>query len=219
MIVILNFKCYREAMGEKALTLARICEQVSQEYSVKIAVAPQYPDIYRISSTVDIPVYAQHIDPIEVGSHTGYVLPECVAEAGACGTLLNHSERRMKLADIERAIERARDVGLKTVVCTNNIPTTKAAAILFPDFVAVEPPELIGTGVAVSKANPEIVRGSVKAVKEIASNVNVLCGAGITTGEDFKRALELGAEGILLASGIVKAKDQRKALENLVKWL
>jgi triosephosphate isomerase len=46
--------------------------------------------------------------------------------------------------------------------------------------------------------------------------VGVLCGAGITTGEDLRAALDLGSEGVLLASGIIKAKDQRQALEELV---
>jgi triosephosphate isomerase len=75
---------------------------------------------------------------------------------------------------------------------------------------------LIGSGIPVSKADPEVVRGSVAAVKKIAPNVGVLCGAGITHGEDLQAALELGSIGVLLASGIIKAKDQKKALEDLV---
>jgi len=94
--------------------------------------------------------------------------------------------------------------------------TTAAAAALNPDFVAVEPPELIGSGIPVSKAEPEVVENSVKAAKNINREVKVLCGAGITTHEDYVKALELGAEGVLLASGVVKAKDQKRALEELV---
>jgi triosephosphate isomerase len=85
-----------------------------------------------------------------------------------------------------------------------------------PDYVAIEPPELIGSGIPVSKADPEIVANSVQAVKRIAPDVGVLCGAGITHGEDLKAALDLGSKGVLLASGIIKAKDQRKALQDLV---
>ena len=103
-----------------------------------------------------------------------------------------------------------------TIVCTNNVATTRAASALRPDYVAVEPPELIGSGIPVSKADPEVVRRSVEAVKAIEPSVAVLCGAGITHGEDLRAALDLGSAGVLLASGIIKAKDQRFALEDLV---
>jgi triosephosphate isomerase len=104
-------------------------------------------------------------------------------------------------------------------VCTNNIPTTAAAAALNPEYVAVEPPELIGTGVPVSQADPEVVRGSVEAVKRINPDVQVLCGAGISRGEDLTAAMDLGSVGVLLASGIVKAEDPRSALEDLVSQI
>ncbi|HHI01199.1 MAG TPA: triose-phosphate isomerase, partial [Thermococcus litoralis] len=149
-------------------------------------------------------------------SHTGRINAEMIAEYGAKGSLINHSERRLRLADIEYNVSKLKDLGLTSVVCTNNVPTTAAAAALNPDFVAVEPPELIGSGIPVSKAEPEIVQNSVRAAKSVNQKVRVLCGAGITTHEDYVKALELGAEGVLLASGIVKAKDQKKALEELV---
>jgi len=79
-------------------------------------------------------------------------------------------------------------------------------------MIAVEPPELIGTGISVSKAKPEVVSGSVELVKQINPDVIVLCGAGITTGEDVAAALRLGTEGVLVASGIVKAQNPYKVL-------
>ena len=85
-----------------------------------------------------------------------------------------------------------------------------------PDYVAIEPPELIGSGIPVSKADPGIVRNSVAAVTD--PNVKVLCGAGISKGEDVKAALELGTVGVLLASGVVKAKDPKAALRDLVTY-
>lgn len=215
-IIVLNFKTYRESTGAAALRLAEICEDVSKEYSVEIAVAPQVADIHAISEAVKIPVYAQHVDGVGHGGYTGHITAASLKAAGASGTLINHSERRLKLADIEAAIASCKSFGLKTVICTNNVATTRAAAALEPDFVAVEPPELIGSGIPVSKADPEVVSGSVKAVKKIAPGVGVLCGAGITHGEDLKAALDLGSEGVLLASGIIKAKDQRAAMEDLV---
>jgi triosephosphate isomerase len=214
--IVLNFKTYRESTGQEALLLAEICEDIAGEYSVQMVVVPQVADIHAISKAVKIPVYAQHVDGVGYGGFTGHVTASSLAAAGARGSLINHSECRLKLAEIEASISACRTLGLKTIVCTNNVATTKAAASLLPDFVAVEPPELIGSGIPVSKADPDVVRKSVEAVKAIAPGVGVLCGAGITRGEDLRAALDLGSEGVLLASGIIKAKDQRKALEDLV---
>ncbi len=211
-IVIVNFKGYREAIGGKAVQLARIAEEVSVETGVTIAVAPQYVDVFRIASVVSVPVFAQHIDPVVPGSFTGHVIAEAVKEAGAVGTLINHSERRLILADIDGAVKRAREVGLVSVVCSNNPEVSAAVAALNPNMVAVEPPELIGTGIPVSKAKPEVVTSTVNVVRKVNPDVVVLCGAGISSGDDVEAALKLGTKGVLLASGVVKAKDPKKVL-------
>ncbi len=215
-IVILNFKTYLESTGEQALKLAKISEKVAEETGVNIAVAVQHADIFRISAEVEIPVLAQHIDAVDAGGHTGSVLLESVKEAGASGTLINHSEMRMKLADIQEMVKKTADNGMGSVVCTNNVETSAAAATLKPNFVAIEPPELIGSGIPVSKAEPEIVEGTVDIIHDISPEVTVLCGAGISTGEDMQAALDLGTEGVLLASGIILADDPKKALLDLV---
>ncbi len=216
-LIVLNFKTYSQSMGDKAELMARYCEEVSIESGTDIIVCPQIPDIYRVSCAVKIPVFSQHIDSVGEGSYTGHITADCVRSAGAKGTLVNHSERRILLSEIDSSIRSAKKSGLSTIVCTNNIAVTSAAAALSPDFVAVEPPELIGSGIPVSKANPDIVSGSVKAVKKIDPDVRVLCGAGISTGEDVAAAIELGTEGVLLASGVIKAKDPKAALYDLVK--
>lgn len=211
-IIIINFKTYPEATGKRGLKLAETAEKVSLETEVCIGLAPQLTDLAPVARLVTLPVFAQHIDPITPGSFTGHVLPESVKEAGATGTLINHSERRLRLADIDAAIRRVREVGLVSVVCANNPDVSAAVAALKPEMLAVEPPELIGTGIPVSKAKPEVVSGTVELVKEINSDVVVLCGAGITKGEDVAAALRLGTEGVLVASGVVKAKDPYRVL-------
>ncbi len=211
-IILINFKTYEEATGRRALKLAETAEKVSLETETCIGLAPQLTDIAPVARLVTLPIFAQHVDPIPPGSFTGHILVESVKEAGATGTLINHSERRLKLADIDTAVRRAREAGLVSVVCANNPEVSAAVAALKPDMLAVEPPELIGTGIPVSKAKPEVVSGTVELVKEINSDVRVLCGAGITRGEDVAAALRLGTEGVLVASGIVKAKDPYKVL-------
>ena len=211
-IIIVNYKTYSEATGKKAVYLSKIAEEVSMETGVNIAVAPQLVDIASICDAVSIPVFAQHIDPISPGSSTGHVLLESVKEAGAIGTLINHSERRLKLCDIEALVARTREFGMVSVVCTNNAAVSEAAAALKPDIVSLEPPELIGTGIPVSKSKPEVVTETVVLVKHVNPDVVTLCGAGITKGEDVTAALKLGTKGVLVASGIVKAKDPRKVI-------
>jgi len=211
-IILVNFKTYSEATGKKAIELAKAAEKASLETKVCIGLAPQFSDITPIAQSVSLPVFSQHIDPIKPGSFTGHILPEAVKEAGAVGTLINHSERRLKLADIDANIVRARETGLVSVVCTNNAAVSAATAALKPDMIAVEPPELIGSGISVSKSQPEVVKGTVDLVRRVNRDVVILCGAGITKGEDVAAALTLGTQGVLVASGIVKAKNPYEAL-------
>jgi triosephosphate isomerase len=219
MLIVINYKTYKESIGERGLEIAKVAEKVAEESGVTIGVAPQFVDLRLIVENTNIPVYAQHIDNINPGSHTGHILAETIKDCGCRGSLINHSEKRMLLADIEAVINKCKDLELETIVCTNNINTSKAVAALSPDYIAVEPPELIGTGIPVSKANPEVVEGTVKAVKEINKDVKVLCGAGISKGEDVKAAIDLGAEGVLLASGVVKAKNVEEAIRELIKFI
>lgn len=218
-IVILNYKTYLESSGENALELARALKSASEESGITMVAAPQAADIYRIQDQISLPIFAQHIDPITSGGHTGSNLIETLIEAGIGGSLINHSENRMKLADIDEVIQLCKQNDIESCVCTNNIATSKAIATFSPDAVAVEPPELIGTGIPVSQAQPEVVEDSVKGVKSINKKIKVLCGAGISTGDDMKAAMDLGADGVLLASGIVKAENPKEALLDLVSKL
>lgn len=216
VLIILNLKTYLEGTGEGAVKLAEACRQVADDCGINIGIAPQFCDIYRVSSQVDLPVYAQSLDPVGAGGYTGHAFVQSLKAAGATGVILNHSECRMTLADIDGSVKIAKDAGLKTIVCTTNVATSAAAAALGPDYVAIEPPELIGSGIPVSDADPGVVTGSVEAVRRINPSVQVLCGAGISKGEDLAAAIELGSVGVLLASGIVKAANPKAALENLV---
>lgn len=218
-IVILNYKTYLESSGENALELARALKSASEESGITMVAAPQAADIYRIQDQISLPIFAQHIDPITPGGHTGSNLIETLIEAGISGSLINHSENRMKLADIDKVIQLCKQNDIESCVCTNNIATSKAIATFSPDAVAVEPPELIGTSIPVSQAQPEVVEDSVKGVKSINKKIKVLCGAGISTGDDMKAAMDLGADGVLLASGIVKAENPKEALLDLVSKL
>lgn len=216
-VILVNFKAYRESTGKNALRLAMIAEEVSRETGVNIALAPQFCDIRLLTEAVSLPIFSQHIDPVPFGGFTGCVLPEAVKEAGAVGTLINHSEKQLRLADIAEIIRRSREVGLLSAVCANNELVSVAVATLNPDIVSVEPPELIGSGVAVSKTQPQLITRTIEGVKRVNQSVHILCGAGISSGEDVATAIRLGSEGVLLASGVVKASDPRTVLMNMAK--
>lgn len=218
-VIVLNVKTYSEATGSNALALAILMDKISKETGASMAITVQATDISLCAEKVKIPVWAEHIDPIKPGSHTGWTLPEAVKTAGAVGTLINHSEHRLKLADVDLCITRAKELNLDHIVCSNNVSTSKAIATFSPNFVAVEPPELIGGDISVTTADPDIVSNSVEAVKSISKNVKVLCGAGVKNGKDVTKAIDLGSDGVLLASGIVKAKDKEKVIRDLASGL
>lgn len=213
MFILVNLKTYNQGAGKFAVEIAEKCLKVSRETGVDIALAPQAPDIYRVSSKTDAEVWAQHIDAVEPGSNTGHIQARAISKAGAKGTLLNHSEKRITFAEASESIGLASEQGLKTVLCSNNVETTAAASQLDPDFVAFEPPELIGSGKPVSKVSPEEIKEAVE-----KSKTPILCGAGISTGMDVKSALDLGTKGVLVASAVVKSGNPEKVLRNLVDF-
>ena len=216
-LILINFKCYKT--GVEALKLAKSCDLISKKYEIKIAVAPQFVDIYRISKEIEIPVFSQHVDPIEVGAFTGHVSIRAIKEAGAIGTLINHSERRLGLDEIEKCVNVAKKYGLRTACCSRDLRESEKIAHFDPDFIAYEDPALIGTGRPISKEKPETVREFVETVKNINPNIIPLCGAGISSGEDVKIALDLGCKGVLIASAVVKAEYPEKVLESIAKSL
>ena len=216
-MIIVNYKTYPEGLSRNAAELSRIAEHVHEETGVSIGVCPQYVDLRETAKAVKIPVLSQHVDCYEAGAHTGSVNVEAVKDAGAIGSLLNHSEKRIRLSDIGKTVDGLKKTGLISVVCADTAAVSAAAAALNPDMVAIEPPELIGSGIAVSKAKPDVLTDTIALINKVNPSVTILCGAGITKGEDVSSAMRLGIKGILVASGIVKAKDRKTALMDLAE--
>ena len=218
-LILVNLKTYKEGMGNRAHQIATAAQLVARESGVTIGVAPGYIDLHPLCHHFAIPVYAQHVDGDEPGAHTGHITADALKAAGSAGSLVNHSERRLTLAEIESSVRALQSLKLSAVICSNNEVTSAGAAALGPEYVAIEPPELIGSGVSVSKANPDIIKRSVAAVHAVNPKVKVLTGAGIQTGECVKIAVDLGTDGVLLASSVVKAADPAAVLRDLVSKL
>jgi len=216
-LIVINFKAYEAATGKNAMWLAKTAADISEKEKIKIIVAVQAADIYRVSEECGIDVFAEHIDSPDYGAHTGATLGETVKSAGAKGTLINHSEKTLELKEIEKAVAKAKLLGLKTIVCAGTANQAKAVAAFTPDYVAVEPPELIGGDVSVSRANPAIISDTVKKVRSVSTVTEVLVGAGVKDKLDVDKALQLGAVGVLLASHITQSKVPKDAIMKLIK--
>lgn len=215
--LFINFKTYEQATGTRALELAKIAEAISQQENKSIVLVVQPTDLRMIANSVSLPVFAQHIDPVTYGAHTGAILPEAVKQAGASGTILNHAENKRSNDFLEKAIIRAKECSLTVMCCAESLERAKQIANFGtkPDIIAIEPPELVGSGIAVSKVKPGLIVSIIEEISKIA-DIPVIAGAGIKDASDVKKALELGCSGVFVASAIVKAEDKKKAILNLL---
>lgn len=213
---IINCKNYEEISGERILKFVKTAEKISKKYKVKIAIAPPQ-HLIGVVSNGSIPILAQHVDDSKVGSTTGFMIPELLKKSKVKGSLINHSEHRIDPKTISRLISKLKDLKMISVLCVKDVAEAKKYSKLNPDYIAIEPPELIGSGKAVSKERPELIEKAATAVKSSKNKTKLLCGAGIVSGKDASKAIELGSKGILVASGIVKAKDWDKIMSEFAK--
>jgi triosephosphate isomerase len=218
-VLIINFKNYREVLGENSIRLSMEAGIISKEIGLEIIVAPPAPMLYAVANQSSIPVYSQKLDNEEEGKSTGALIPESVKKAGCKGSILNHSESRMKYDVIRDLISRMKRNSLSACVCVETVSEMKKMLKLSPEFLAIEPPELIGSGVAVSKARPELITRSVSVVREGKYKGRVLCGAGIVDAHDVAIAKKLGIEGVLVSSSVVKSNDWKKKITELASAL
>jgi triosephosphate isomerase len=217
-LFIINYKNYDEIAGNKAQKLAAVAASIAKKYKIKIAIAPPNHLLSAVSNYPG-PVLAQHVDNVKIGSTTGFVVAELLKKSKVSGSLINHSEHRIPNKDIIALVGRLKTLKMISVVCVKDVSEAAKYAKLNPTYIAIEPPELIGTGRAVSTERPELITKAVKAVRAAKNSTKLLCGAGIVTGQDVRKARDLGSEGILVASGIVKAKNWNKIIDEFAKGM
>lgn len=214
--LIINFKNYSEASAGASVKLAKAAQKVAEKLKVEIIVAPPQPALALVAKSVRIPVFSQHADSEKEGASTGFFIPEIAKSYGAVGSLINHSEHRIEMKSIAAIVERMRKLRMISVVCARTPHEVMEISVFEPDYVAIEPPELIGSGKAVSKENPAIITKSIEAA---GSRTKVICGAGITDKGDVKAAIKLGSRGILVASGVVKAESWADKIAELASGM
>jgi triosephosphate isomerase len=215
-MIFVNFKTFAEGTGKRGVFLAKILAEVAESSQVKIVPVVQAGDIKEVCAATTLEVWVQKIDPIEFGAHTGAIVPEAVVEDGAAGTFLNHSEAKfVGFNELAKASDRAKEVGLKTLIFAKDLEELKKICLLKPTFVSYEPPELVGSSTrSVASVKPEIIAKAVILAKE--QGLPLIVGAGIHCREDVKKSVELGATGIAVATDIVKAQDPEKELRDLI---
>jgi len=214
-LIVINFKTYPEASGNKAIKLASEIRKVRRS-KYDIIIAPPFLTIREIAKKNKIKIFAQHVSNYTYGSHTGSILIDELKKSGVTGTLLNHSEKKLPFKILKETIELCKKKKMTTIVCASTTSEVKKIAELKPSFIAYEPKALIGGNISVTEANPDIIIKEVEIVKKISRNTKVLVGAGVHNKEDVGHALMLGAYGVLIGHAVPKAKNPKRFLEEML---
>ncbi len=214
-LIVLNFKLYKEASGNKALELAKKIEKVKHN-GYEIVVVPSLLTMKEVKDKTKLTVFSQHTGHVPLGAHTGRVSAKELKLIGIKGTLLNHSERKIPLKYLVEIIANCKKEKLRTIVCASSLGEVKKIAAMKPDYIAYEPKELIGGNVSVTEANPDVIVKAVDMVRSISKKTKVLCGAGVHNKEDVGHSLMLGCAGVLIGHAVPKAKDPIKFLQEML---
>ncbi len=215
----INFKAYESAFNlSLAENIAKEASKITSSLGIRIILA--VPSVLALKlAEVYEDIYLEHVDPVGFGAHTGRIPPDSLKTLGIKGSIINHSEHKLVLRDVFKIIKNLNGVGIEALACGDTPAEVAALAYALPAMIAVEPPELIGTGIPVSKAKPEVITDSLEAIRRTGKDIPLLAGAGITSAADVARAVELGAKGVLVASAVMKAKDPFKVIRELAEPL
>lgn len=217
-LVVVNHKTYETAQADAAVELAKAIRNAQRQGVHMISAVSAFDLSAVVTGSPGLTVWSQHLDPVGFGSNTGHLAPATAIARGAVGSLLNHSECRVSFEHIENVLSMVPD-DFTICVCAATVEEATRIASLDPDFIAIEPPELIGGDISVTTADPAIVSDTVAAVHAVNPEVRVLCGAGVKNGDDVAAAIDLGAHGVLLASGVTKASNPTAVLQDLIQSL
>ena len=215
-MIFVNFKTYKEGTGKRAVQLVHELCDCETESGVPVIPVVQLVDARACVEASDSEVWVQHVDGVEYGQHTGWILPEAVAEAGIKGTFLNHSEHKMANSKWQIANSRCQKARLQTLIFASDLEELKQIVEAKPTYVVYESPELIASPTtSVSRSKPEIITEAAKIAQK--AGIPLIVGAGVKDVEDIKKSLELGAAGVAVSSSVVLAQDPKSVVLNLAK--
>ncbi len=207
MMIVVNFKNY--VSNSRAIELVRKIDIYCNEAILAVPAI----DIREIAKNTTLPVFVQHVDYFEPGRATGYLIPEFLKEAGAVGSLLNHSEHKVSFTALKKTIARCHEIGFKLIVCSGTLREIERIKKLKPFAIAFEDPTLVASGKSITTYKTHDVKKFVDLLK--GSDVLPLCGAGISSGADVQRAFALDCKGILVSSIVANNPKPEQFLKEI----
>jgi triosephosphate isomerase (TIM) len=128
-----NWKMYK-TVSEAEEFIQALLPRVSTADGVDVAVCPSFLAVQAmVDSTRGSPVqvYAQNMHHASEGAFTGEVSPAMLAETGAHGVILGHSERRQMFGETDRALQlkvpAAFEAGLFPILCVGETEEEREA--------------------------------------------------------------------------------------------
>lgn len=209
--LIVNPKAYLGSTD--TLRLAQLTNELAAQFDVDVIFTAQHVDLRLVANhTSRLAITAQHMDPLVKGRGMGHILPDSLVEAGAKGVILNHAEYPLTIQQLDATLERAREVGLATIVCADSDAQCRAIATMGPDVMICEPSANIGTG---AMDAGDYIERTTRIVKDVDPEILVIQAAGVSCGANITRVLQQGADGSGGTSGIIKHSDWRAILTEM----
>jgi triosephosphate isomerase (TIM) len=212
-MIFVNYKSGQGAIGENALKLTEALKEAQEETSIKIIPVPHDFDFQACFEVWEGEMWAQNAD--RGYGDTGRNDPETLSDLGVSGVFLNHSEHKFeRWEDLELVVDDCRTFGLTSLVFGGTFDEMLKLAQLGPDFIAYEPPELVGSkDTSVARSKPEVIGEVAELAKR--NNIPLIVGAGVKDVSDVEVCVRLGASGIAISSAIVNAEDPKAAVLEL----
>lgn len=209
---VLNPKSY--LYGEKLEKLALKADELSRKYDVKIYFTVPFTELRNIASKTDtIILTAQHMDSTTLGRGMGHIVGEMLLNVGVKAVILNHAEHKMTFEELEKTVNRAKQLNLETIVCASSYDEVLEVSRLYPDTILCEPTNLIGTGIT---SDEEYIKITTDIIRNFDKKISVMQAAGVTKAEDVYKIIIGGADATGCTSGIVLAENPYKALEDMI---
>ena len=189
-LVVGNWKL-QKTLAESLALVTELKNQLASVREVEIGVAPVFTAVNAVARRLDdsnLAIYGQHCHWEERGAFTGEVSPSLLADAGATGVIVGHSERRTLFGETDEAVARkVRAVlaaGLHVIACvgeteaerdggaTESRVRTQMAAVLGAVeptgagklVIAYEPVWAIGTGRTATPAQAQEVHALIRSL-------------------------------------------------------
>lgn len=212
-MIILNFKTYPETFSNKSEDLAKIIKETSANYKTQVIIAAPALDACHLQNSTGVEVWLQSIDEYSEGKHSGWVSLKQAQSLGINGSLINHSEHRLKKGTIQKILA-SKPKDFKIVCCAHSLNQISWIKKSSPDYILYEPPELIASpDKSIASEKSESIRNAVT----LASPVPLIVGAGIKSTEDVRVSRKMGAIGVCLSSAFVLSKDPKDLLIKLLE--